>query len=158
MAWPNLSNDYLQGGMGGYSSVVSPQSLNFTGTSASQIPLSQFGGQMDQASNWMGNLPSVGGAGGAGGLGFGLNIPTAQLGLGALNSLAGLWGGFQAQKLAREQFDFTKNMANTNLANQTQAYNTQLADRLNARARMQGQSDQEAQAQIERNRLPTQRV
>lgn len=157
MAWPNPSNNYLQGtpSYGMSSMGVTPQSLNFTGVPASQIPMAQFGGQEDQASDWLRNLPS-GGTGNNSG--FGLNVPTGQLALGGLNSLASLWGGFQAQKLAKEQFNFTKNMANTNLANQTQAYNTQLADRLNSRAATQNQTPQEAQAQIDRNRLPTQRV
>ena len=153
MTWPNLNNAYLQGTpSNGMSSMgVTPQSLNFTGVDSSQIPIGQFGNQIDQASSWLKNLPSVGSAGG---LGFGFNIPTAQLGLGALNTAAGLWGGLQAQKLARDQFNFTKNMATTNLANQTQSYNTALTDKINARAKTQGMTSQETQAYLDKNRLP----
>ena len=153
MAWPNLSNDYLQGtpSYGMSSMGVTPQSLNFTGAGSNQIPIGQFGGQIDQASDWLRNLNSPG----SGGLNFGFNIPSAQLGLGALNTIGGLWGGLQAQKLARDQFNFTKNMATTNLANQTQSYNTALTDKINARAKTQGMTSQEAQAYLDKNRLPT---
>ena len=154
MAYPNLSNDYLQGNSPIYgmsSAGVTPQSLNFTGTQSTQIPMNQFNGQMDQASGWLNNLNSPGASSG---LNFGMNIPTAQLALGGLNTAANLWGGLQAQKLARDQFNFTKNMATTNLANQTQSYNTALSDKINARAKTQGMSSQEAQAYLDKNRLP----
>ena len=150
----DLSNSALQGDpVYGMSTVgVTPQSLNFTGVPATQFPLTQLGGQIDQASGWLRNLtnPTA-----SNGLNFGFNIPTAQLALGGINTAAGLWGGLQAQKLAREQFDFTKNMANRNLANQTQSYNTALTDKINARAKTQGMTAQEAQAYLDKNRLPT---
>lgn len=154
MAWPNLSNDYLQGtpSYGMSSMGVTPQSLNFTGVPATQIPMAQFGGQADAASGWLNNLntPATASA-----LNFGFNIPSAQLALGGINTAAGLWGGLQAQKLAREQFDFTKSMATKNLANQTQSYNTALSDKINARAKTQGMTAQETQAYLDKNRLPT---
>lgn len=150
----DFSNNALQGDpVYGMSTVgVTPQSLNFTGVPATQFPLTQLGGQIDQASGWLRNLtnPTA-----SNGLNFGFNIPTAQLALGGINTAAGLWGGLQAQKLAREQFDFTKNMANRNLANQTQSYNTALTDKINARAKTQGMTAQEAQAYLDKNRLPT---
>ena len=154
MAFPYMDNNFLQGvpAYGMSTAGVTPQSLNFTGVEATQIPLAQFGGQVDQASSWLRNLPSVGSANG---LGFGFNIPTAQLGLGAVNTAASLWGGLQAQKLARDQFNFTKNLATTNLANQTQSYNTALTDKINARAKTQGMTAQETQAYLDKNRLPT---
>lgn len=145
-----LSNLVMQGDPStGMSGGITPDSLNFVGGQSSYIPQAQLGGQIDQASSWLKNLP------GNGGLDFGFNIPTAQLGLGALNSVGGLWGGLQAQKLARDQFNFTKNMATTNLANQTQSYNTALTDKINARAKTQGMTSQETQAYLDKNRLPT---
>lgn len=99
--------------------------------------------------------PSVGtGAGSPSyGSGLGMNIPTAQLGLQGIGALGNIWGAFQAQSLARKQFDFTKNMAERNLANQTQSYNTALTDRINSRTKMQGGTDEDAQAYLNQNRL-----
>lgn len=93
------------------------------------------------------------GAGGGGGSGLGWNMNTAQLGLGALQSLGGLFNAFQSNKLARDQFRFTRDFANTNLNNSIQTYNTQLSDRANARAKVQGDSDAERDAYIAENRL-----
>lgn len=90
---------------------------------------------------------------GAGGTGFGWNMNTAQLGLGALQSLGGLFNAFQSNRLARDQFNFTKEFANTNLNNSIQSYNTSLSDRANARAKVQGDSDSERDAYIAANRL-----
>lgn len=90
---------------------------------------------------------------GASGFKFGLNAPTAQMGLQGLNTLGGLWGAFQAQKLAREQFDFTKNTTNTNLNNSIKSYNTALEDRARSRGFTEGQSTGQTQSYIDNNRL-----
>lgn len=71
---------------------------------------------------------------------LGMNLGTGQLVLGTIGTLGNLWSAFQAQKLAKEQFDFQKGVTNTNLANQIQSYNTSLVDRINARSFMQGDS------------------
>lgn len=92
-------------------------------------------------------------AAGASGFKFGLNAPTAQMGLQGLNTLGGLWGAFQAQKLAREQFDFTKNTTNTNLNNSIKSYNTALEDRARSRGFTEGQSTSQTQSYIDNNRL-----
>lgn len=67
------------------------------------------------------------------GNGFGFNMPTLQLGLQGLNAISGLYFGSQAMGLAKNQFDFSKQMAQTNLKNQVNAYNTSLEDRLRTR-------------------------
>lgn len=115
----------------------------------------------DQFGNFMPNFgggPGLGpgpGSGNGSGFQFGWNAPTFQLGFQGLNTIGNLWGAWQSNKLARDQLNFTKDFANRNLANQTAAYNTALEDRGRARAAVEGQTSAEAQAYIDRNRLPT---
>ncbi|QYW01835.1 hypothetical protein PP761_gp60 [Stenotrophomonas phage Paxi] len=104
--------------------------------------------------NGTGFVPNQVGMAGAGNpSGFGLNMNTAQFGLGALQTLGGLWGAFNANRLARDQFNFTRDFANTNLNNSIQSYNTQLADRARARAAVEGQTDAQRDQYIADNRL-----
>ncbi len=141
------------GGMGGQgqsafgSSVVPMPSFD---AGSYSLPGSAMGQQF--------NFPSVGAPGGAGaGSGFGFNAPTAQLALGGLQALGNLWGGIQANKMAKKQFKFSKNMALTNLANQVKSYNTALADRARGRAVMESQSDATRDAYVRDNSLSTNR-
>lgn len=92
-------------------------------------------------------------AAGAGGFQFGANIPTFQLGLGALQTGFGLWNAMNQNKLAKQQFKYTKSVTDTNLNNQISSFNTALEDRARARAAVEGQSDAERDAYVERNRL-----
>lgn len=85
--------------------------------------------------------------------GLGLNIPTFQLGLGALGSLANIYGGFQANKLAKDQLSFTKDITNTNLNNSIKSYNTQLEDRARSRAVAENRDQSTADEYIEKNKL-----
>ena len=71
---------------------------------------------------------------------LGMNLDTASLALGGLQSLGNLWQAWEANKLAKEQFKFNKGFATTNLANSIQSYNTTLEDRTRARAFTEGQS------------------
>lgn len=84
---------------------------------------------------------------------FGMNIPTAQLGLTGLGTLGNLWGSYQSNKLARDSFNFTKGMAEKNYANQIKSYNTALTDRATTRGFVQGDSSEETQQYINDNRL-----
>jgi hypothetical protein len=93
------------------------------------------------------------GAMGGFGSGFGLNMDTARLGLSGLGTLGSLYAAFQAQKLANKQFSYTKKMGDANLANQIKSYNTTLEDRSRSRAVIEGQSSQQAQSYIDKNRL-----
>lgn len=61
--------------------------------------------------------------------------PTAVQGL---SSLAQWQSGKKAAALARDQFNFAKQMAQTNLANQAQLLNTAMEDRQNARRSASG--------------------
>lgn len=85
--------------------------------------------------------------------GFGMNVGTGQLALGGLQSLAGIFNSLQANKLANQQFKFTKDVTNTNLNNSIQSYNTALSDRANSRYFTQNQSQDDANAYIANNRL-----
>lgn len=100
------------------------------------------------APSWMGESGGL-----FGNTGIGMNLPTLQFGLGALSSLGSLYNGLQANKLARDQFNFTKDMTNTNLNNSIKSYNTALSDRAYARAAMEGRSADSANSYIDQNRL-----
>lgn len=96
------------------------------------------------------NVPSAGMGDGSG---FGLNLPTAQLGIQGIASLAGILGGFKQLSLANKQFKYTKKVTDTNLNNQTKTYNTALTDKINARASVTGMSADQANAYLSENRL-----
>lgn len=84
---------------------------------------------------------------------FGANIPTFQLGLQGLGTIGNLWGAFQSNKLARDSFNFQKDFAQRNLANQIQSYNTALSDRATSRGFVQGDSAEKTQQYINNNKL-----
>ena len=90
---------------------------------------------------------------GKGFLGSDIASQDLQLGLGGLNSLAGLYGAFKSMGLANKSFDFNKMIAEKNLANSTQAYNTSMTDRINARSAMEGTSAKDKQAYLDKNLL-----
>jgi len=133
---------------------VGPGSMS-TGISSPQdlmFGISGYGnsGSMDQMM-----LDGVGKGVAAPGSGFGANLDTAKLALSGLGTIGNLWAAFQAQKLANKQFDFTKRITETNLANQVQSYNTTLEDRGRSRAFAEGQSAADAQSYIDKNRVTT---
>ena len=103
------------------------------------------------------NVPQIPGAiGGAGGVvanqGLGFNVPTAEVALQGLSTIGGLWAAFKQAKLAKKAFNYTKDVTETNMANQIQQYNTALADRANSRAKVQGMSAEQAQQYIDQNK------
>lgn len=143
--WPAMANlDFGQPGSLGGSNMF--QGWDFTGTA---------GGAGGAGSVGAGGLPAGGGvaAPGTGGFQLGANLPTAQLAIGGLQTLGSLWGAMNAQSLAKKQFNFTRDVTNTNLDNSIQSYNTALGDRANARAKTQGDSTAERDAYIAANRL-----
>lgn len=85
--------------------------------------------------------------------GLGWNLGTGQLALAGLGTIGNLWTAFGAQNLARKQFDFTRGVTETNLANQIKSYNTALADRARARAATENRPQAEADAYVAANRL-----
>lgn len=109
--------------------------------------MSSFNYNPNQGSNLFG------GQNGFGGSGFGFNMDTLQLGLGGLSALGNFWNAYQANSLAKKQFNFTKEMAEANLVNQMKSYNTSLSDRARARGVMEGQTEQEVRDYIDQNQL-----
>ncbi|MCF8861665.1 hypothetical protein KIP58_22025 [Xanthomonas campestris pv. campestris] len=85
--------------------------------------------------------------------GLGFNMDTLQLGLSGLSTVGNLWNAFQAQKLAKQQFAFTKDITNANLANQIKSYNTTLSDRARSRGVVEGQSQDSVDQYIRDNSL-----
>jgi hypothetical protein len=135
----------IGGGNNGATAYAAPDS----GWSPTQSQLPSFG---SLAGNSFGQ-PKAPASGNFGGTGFGLNTETAQLGLSGLQSLAGIFNSLQANKLAKDQFNFTKDITNTNLNNQIKSYNTSLADRINSRTFTQNQDQSVAQDYLDKNRL-----
>ena len=82
----------------------------------------------------------------AAGNGLGFNLGTLNMGVNSLAAIGGLYNAFQSNKLAKEQFAFTKEVTNTNLNNQIKTYNTTLEDRALARGRLNGDTDPAAYA------------
>lgn len=136
---------------GSMSWLTGQNNQNFTSPAMAYNPGQSIG--MDFTSN-ASNTPALNGVSGAGAIGqLGMNIPTFQLGLGAVNSLANIYGGFQANKLAKDQLSFTKSVTNTNLNNQIKSYNTALEDRARSRAVAENRDQSSADAYIEANKL-----
>ena len=84
---------------------------------------------------------------------LGMNLGTGQLALGSIDTIGNLWAGWQAQKLAKEQFNYQKGITDTNLANQIQSYNTALSDRITARGFIQGDNQSTIDQYIENNSI-----
>ncbi len=85
--------------------------------------------------------------------GFGWNANTLKFGMDGLQFLGNIWGAWQANKLAKDQLNFTKKFSMANLNNQVAAYNTALEDRSRSRAKVEGQSAAEAQSYVDQNKL-----
>lgn len=96
---------------------------------------------------------SKNGTNGLGGTGVGFNLNTASTLLGGLQTIGNIWQAWQANKLAKEQFNFQKEITTTNLNNQVQSYNTNLSDRAFSRYHTQNMSPEDAQRYIEANKL-----
>ena len=127
----NPTGAYLQGAASGYQT---PQGI--TGPGVGQQVALQVGGINN-------NLSTL----------LGMNLGTGQLVLGGIGTIGNLWSAWQAQKLAKEQFNYQKDITDTNLANQIQSYNTALSDRINSRGFMQGDSQSTIDQYIEENSL-----
>ena len=84
---------------------------------------------------------------------LGFNMDTLRLGLGGLQTIGNLWNAFEANKLAKEQFDFTKGITNTNLTNSIQSYNTAMGDKINARAFTEGRPEGYVDQYLAENKL-----
>ncbi len=97
--------------------------------------------------------PQVGGLNNSLSTPLGMNLGTGQLVLGGIGTIGNLWSAWQAQKLAKEQFNYQKGITDTNLTNQIQSYNTALSDRINSRGFTQGDSQSTIDQYIEENSM-----
>lgn len=84
---------------------------------------------------------------------FGLNMNTFGNVMGGLSSLGQLWQGYQANKLAKDQWRTQKSVLNTNMMNQIQSYNNSLRDRLDTRAKMEGRDQESADREFEERQV-----
>ena len=83
-----------------------------------------------------------------GDMGFGQKMGVVGQGLGALSSLGGLYFGLQNMRQSRDQFNFQRDYANTNLANQASLANQALES--NIRSRYAGGSTPAEEAELAR--------
>ena len=109
-------------------------------------PTTGTGLQAPNTGFWAPGNNSVLGKTGTADSGLGFNLGTLNMGVNALAAVGGLYNAFQSNKLAKEQFAFTKEVTNTNLNNQIKTYNTTLEDRALARGRLNGEADPSAYA------------
>lgn len=77
----------------------------------------------------------------------------AGLVLGGVQVLGNLWNSYQAHKIAKEQMAFAREQWDTNLANQTQTYNTALEDRIRGRYAVGERTDAQVQEEVDRHAL-----
>ena len=144
---PPAATDYSLLGSVGTPGVSTGLNLGSTGVGL-QAPNTGF---WAPGNNSVMGKPGVGGAG----TGIGWNTETLGLGVQSLAAIGGLYNAFQSNKLAKEQFNFTKEVTNTNLNNQIKTFNTTMEDRARARARLDGRGDTEGYTQdyMNKNRI-----
>ena len=80
-------------------------------------------------------------------------LQTAGSAVDILDGLSQIYLGFQANKLAKKDFNFQVGAYNNNLQNTTQSYNTALEDRIRARHNTEGRSASDTTAYLDKNRL-----
>lgn len=73
--------------------------------------------------------------------------------LGGVQALGNLWSTYQQHKMAKEQMSFAREQWDTNLANQTQTYNTALEDRIRSRHHTEGKGSGQTDAYLEKHSL-----
>lgn len=77
----------------------------------------------------------------------------ASMALAGVQTLGNLWNSYQAHKMAKKQFNFAREQWDTNLANQTQSYNTALEDRIRARHAYSGKDEGATQEYLDKHSL-----
>lgn len=148
-------------GMGGSAPARMPTGL--TGYGGATTPMSDafaaagFQGNTDSLTTSPGfTMADFGGANGPANSGFGANlgwnVGTGQLAMAGMAGLSNLWSGFQSQKLAKDQFDFTKRTTAMNIEGQRKSYNNQLEDKYRTRGIAEGRQA-EMDALYNRNRM-----
>ena len=139
------SGDQLSAGQVGLSNVqVASPNMSTGGTDLSSMGVTDTGTVLDGNT---GSSPAQSGSG------FWSKDGGAGLILGGVQVLGNLWSSYQAHKMAKEQMAFAREQWNTNLANQTQTYNTALEDRIRGRYAEGVRSEAEVQGEIDRHSL-----
>lgn len=83
---------------------------------------------------------------------LGANAPLFSAGINALSQGVGIYAGLKNLSLAKKSFNLQRDAYRTNLANQTQSYNTQIGDRIAGRSYA---TEAERQAALKAAQLPT---
>lgn len=134
--------------MGSYAP-INPVSAAPTISAPSITPNAGIGGY----ESWMGGSGTGTGAkpGGWFGIeGLGKNLQTLQAGVGLLSGAAGVWNALQQNKLAKQNFNYQRGLMDTNLANSIRSFNLSLDDKMRSRQVVEGMSDSERQAYMDR--------
>ena len=158
----NVLNTQMQGFGAPAATVQAPQAptpVATMGGTAAAMPnagnLSGIGVQIP-GTNGTGVMPQVGGVNTTGaysGGGFMDQIGGWSGISSGIQTLGNLYMAYQQNKLAKESLKFQKDSYKTNLANQSQTYNTALEDRIRSRYNTEGKSSSEADQYLEKNSL-----
>lgn len=106
----------------------------------------------NQQQSMFGYTPWGSGQGQARGLSyFGANAPLFSAGIQGLSQLGNVYLGIKQLGLAKDSFNLQKRAFETNLANSTSAYNTQIRDRITGRSYA---TEEERQRALEAALLP----
>ncbi len=112
-----------------------------------------------QGANVTAGGTAIGGAGGNGQGSFfkngdgSFNTGNLQMVMGGIQTLGSLWNSYQQHKIAKEQIGLARETFQTNLANNTQTYNTALEDRIRSRHNTEGRGAAETESYLEENSL-----
>lgn len=82
-----------------------------------------------------------------------LDLGNLRTALGGVQAIGSLWNSYQQNKMAKQALNLQTRAFETNLANQTQTYNTALEDRIRARHHTEGRSTAETESYLDKNRL-----
>lgn len=141
-------------GIGALTSGMYQPSASFNqGLSLANTPIAGAGAAPGYGLSGGGFFDGIFGGGSGDGPGFWSKEGGAGILLGGAQILGNLWNSYQAQKMAKEQMGFAKEQWRTNLANQTQTYNTALEDRIRARHFTEGRDSSETDAYLEKHSL-----
>lgn len=107
--------------------------------------MSKYGSGNGDEVSWMEKL-----LGGHNRMGF---VPAAAQSIAGIGQM---WTGMQNYKLAKDQFNFSKQAYQQNLANQIKSYNTQMEDRLRGRTSDYEGKEEDVQRELDKRKLTEQ--
>jgi hypothetical protein len=98
-------------------------------------------------------MAAVGGAGSGGFLGGIGGLEGVGAIIQGISSLGQAYAAIKGVQMAQKQFKFTKDAYKTNLANQRESYNTQVEDRIGARAQYAGYGKEKTDRMIDKRSI-----